>query len=412
MEPKSPEELVSQQHGRATTFDELWQRAQQEIKSQEYALARATLMDILDICQDLPREKRAEVLALGGKIGYWLGDYKGAKDDCNAALQLNPRADDAHITLGKIATNEYFFSKAQGHFATVQKPNSECELALCRLHIRLRNPSKARQHLSSAAGNISASHPEFKLYAAYLNLLEGNTAAAQQALSTSKEISKNPEAAITLAELMVTAGQYSAAQSLLNQLQTIIPANDQIYGLLAQCAFAQGEFQSAEQYAKRALIHNPMNLFAITVQMKAKTRQGEYDDAEELGLRILQLAPEYPLAHANLGDVYFAQGKFDEARSEYKVTQQHTGADTKGSKLRRARMAYMLGNYDEARSGLEQLLNTSDLIYDDAIADLHLIYSMLGLDEERQKLQAKMETRRAYSHRIGTILAQVTNTKA
>jgi len=390
-------------------FEKLWKRAKTLANKLAYGPAQNVLQDILEKCVEISREQRSEVLAFNARISYWTGAYKNAKEDCNTALQLNNTNSTAHIVLGKIALNEFFFSKAQGHFASVDQPNAEAELALCRMHLRLRNITKARSHLTRAGQLISTTHPEYKIYAAYIELLNGKVDhAVSVGHSVVNEIKDTPELGLIVAELFVTAGNFSAAESLLKDLQKYIPANGEIFALLSQCSFLKLEFEKASMEAKRALQINPHNLFAMTVEIKIATRQGRYDEAIEIGQKILKLAPEYALAHANLGDAYFAKGDFNSTKIEYEAADVRNITNTKGAQLRRSRLAYIHGDYQKARELLEHLLDDTNIIYDDAIADLHIVYNVLGMKEEKKKLAAKMETRRAFSHRIDAALAGLT----
>lgn len=390
------------------SFERLLSQAYQKIEEKSYREARRLFQQILKEFPDLKKNEKGRILGLSGKMSYWLGEYFVAKQDLNLALQLNPRNDIANLYLGKIALSEYFFTKAKGYFMSIKRPNAEADLALCRLYIRLRDLPQATQALRQASHSMPASHPEYRLMHAYISLLSGDHASSvRDALNLVKELEHDPDALIILAELLVTAGNYKEAKAILDTLVSLLPGNDQIYGLFAQCSYAAEDYEGALRNAGQALSLNPFNAFAMTVHLKVACRRGEYQTAEALGHRILEQSPEYTLGHTNLGDVYFLQGRYDLARQEYLDANEYMDTKTRGSQLRQARLAFIDKDFSKAKSILEPLTFAQGLYYDDALCDLLMVYDLLEEREKKQDLMDRMEIRKSYSYRIDEMLKRM-----
>ncbi|MEK7523627.1 MAG: hypothetical protein AAB588_01220, partial [Patescibacteria group bacterium] len=138
--------------------------------------------------------------------------------------------------------------------------------------------------------------------------------------------------------------------------------------------------------------------------MKLACRSGNYSSAESLGLQILEDSPEYSLAHANLGDVYFNEGRYELAQVEYEQTQQLMNSETKGAKLRQARMKFIRSDFDGAAEILEKLIEGYHTYYDDAMCDLFLCYERLGDEEKKDDIVDKMQVRRSFYRRTENLL--------
>lgn len=386
-------------------LESLMKKVNSAIDQKKYHDAKFCVQEIFMKFPDLPKKEKSDLLAISAEISYWLGEYAAAKQDGNLALQLNPKNSAAHLVLGKIALAEYFFTKAKGHFMSANDQDPAVQLALCRLYIKLRDIRNARMHLIKASHLLPAGSLEFDLLQNYLAILESNkSVSAKKQGYLIQSFEGNPDCMIILAELYITAGEYAQAKGVLSRLLVVCPENDQVQGLLAQCALAEEDYAGANQSAENALRRNPFNAFALTVSMKVASKYGDYNLAESIGKRILAQSPEYILAHANLGDVYFLQGRYDLAVNEYQAANELMQTETKGSKLRKARLLIMNRDYQAACGILENLLDSQGMFYDDALCDLMLTYSALGEEEKKQELIQRLEMRKIYSRRIERML--------
>jgi len=145
-------------------------------------------------------------------------------------------------------------------------------------------------------------------------------------------------------------------------------------------------------------------VYAKTALVKLAVRSGNYSAAESVGCEILRDSPQYSLGHANLGDVYFIQGRYELAQIEYEQTMELMDSQTKGARLRQARMKYIEGDFASAALILEGLVEGYHTYYDDAMCDLALCYDQIGDEDKKDQLIDKMQIRRSFYHRTEKIL--------
>lgn len=395
-------------------YEEIMMReAYEALKKERYEDAASIFEEILrKFSSTLSDTEKNIIHAELGTIYFWLGDYGAAKQHGEAALMAGDN-DEAYRVLGKIAVAEYQFPKARGYFSKISHDNPARPLGLCLIAIKLRDTGAAESFIREAAKNVSSRDPEFRLCEAYLELLQG---ASKRAVLVTREVvrefsaktRRDPALLLLAAEIFMTAGNYGEAAGLSKNVEEVCHENDQVFALQAHTAYADEEYGAAENSARHAIEINPRNAYAKTVLMKLAVRSGTYAVAEELGKQILSDSPEYSLAHANLGDVYFNQGRYELAQIEYEQTQQLMNADTKGAHLRKARMQFISENFPAAAAILEKLIETQHTYYDDAMCDLLLCYDRMNEEEKKETLMAKMEYRRTFFHRTEKLLREFT----
>ena len=343
-----------------------------------------------------------------GTVYFWLGDLASAKQHAENSLGYGDDNDQAYNILGKIAVAQFQFPKARGYFSKISDENPARPLGLCLVSIRLRDMTGAQSFFREAAGKISPLDPEYCVYEAYLTLLSGGTSAAVTAArELIRKCTKDVTLMLLIAEIFMTAGNYGEAEAAVDVVSKSCPENDMVFAIRAHAAYADENFDAARSYAEEAVRFNPLNAYAKTVLMKLACRTCSYAIAEELGVQIIKDSPEYSLGHANLGDVYFNQERYELAGIEYEQTQQLMNSDTKGARLRKARMKFVEGDYREAAKVLEELIEFHHTYYDDAMCDLALCYDKLGDEEKTKQVLDKMAFRKSFYHRTEKILKQL-----
>ena len=86
---------------------------------------------------------------------------------------------------------------------------------------------------------------------------------------------------------------------------------------LARLSFEQGDAADAKIYAEELIRNFPADPADRQLLAEALVRQGQLRPAEEQILIAKQLAPDDPIVHLNLGQVYFAEKKWPEAQREF-----------------------------------------------------------------------------------------------
>lgn len=336
---------------------------------------------------------------------YAMGDYDGAQQHAERAIQFNGGDDQAHTVLGRIAVSKFNFARAREHFLKIGTTNPARYLGLCLVAVKLRHTTEAANYLREGSAYFSRRDPEYGVLSAYVQLLQGQAKeavmAARQLLST---LPKDIFLLLLVGEIFMTGGQYGEARAVADKVKALAPDNDQLYALKANAEYSEENWTVAESLAQESLRLNPQNAYAQTVMMKCLVRKGDYLGAEELGKDILRRAPEYALGHANLGDVYFVMGQYDLARLEYEQTEELMDSLTKGARLRKARMQFIDGNYVEAAGLLTELIEGYHTYYDDAMCDLLLCYDRLDNKEGVESVLDKMELRKSFYQRTQQLM--------
>lgn len=403
---------VERQGKRSAHLDEVMLREALEKKSKgDFAGAVELFSDYLKrFGEDLEPRDAAVVEADSAELLFWLGDYTSARRHGEKALVH--RNDDAQALsmLGKIALAQYRFREASAYFEKISDDHPARWLGLTSVSIKLRETSQAQHYLAKAQPLVGREDPEYAVYEAYLYLLDGSTevaiSAARNALKLIGEPRRDPSLVLYVAEIFMTAGNYGEALACVDAAAVHTPKNDRVPALRAHAAYAQEHFDEAESHARSAVRLNPANAYAQTILMKVASRRGEYNEAEIIGQEILNSCPQYALGHANLGDLYFMQGRYELAKIEYEQTSELMDSQTKGALLRQARMRFMHGNYSDAAEILERLIGSYHTYYDDAMCDLALCYDALGDAEKKQEVTDKMTFRRTFYHRTEDLLRQ------
>lgn len=405
--PEEANDISAQSSAGAARYEEILMReAYEHIAKMEYEAAVNVFTDILRrSAAALDIKQKSVIYSELGTLFFWLGDYNAAEKYCEDAVAMTGTNDHAYAILGKIAVARFQFPKARGYFSKISADNPARYLGLSLISLRLRDTSGAETFLRDAARLLPPSDVEFLVYRAYLMLLKGDAVnAVSEARGIQPKCKRDPFLSLIIAEIFMTAGNYGEASAAAKATMEHCPNNDLAAAVLAHGAYAEEDFTSADKYARLAIENNPFNAYAKTVLMKLAVRSGNYSLAENIGTQILNDCPEYSLGHANLGDVYFIQGRYDMARLEYEQTLQLMTADTKGARLRQARVQFIKGQYQAAIDILKNIVETYHTYYDDAICDLALCYDKIGDEEKKQNVIEKMRMRRDFYHRTEKLL--------
>lgn len=389
--------------------DVLMREAYEKITRHEYQAAAGIFEDMLRrFSVALEDSQKSLFCSELGTLLFWIGDYEAAKNYCEKALAYGDNNDQAHMILGKIAVAQFQFPLARSHFSEISEENPARHLGLCLVAVKLRDTKYAEFCFQKAGQLIAHTDPEYGVLAAYVRLLGGNPKSAiVEVRGLLPKCEKDPLLLLLIAEIFMTAGNFGEAVAVSKKVSKVCPENDQISAILAHAAYADEDFSAADNNARDAVRLNPKNVYAKTILMKLATRAGSYAIAESIGREILDQSPEYSLGHANLGDVYFNQGRYELAELEYEQTMQFMDSNTKGARLRTARMKFIKEDYRAAAEILEKLIHSHHTYYDDAMCDLGLCYDKLGDEEKKAEVLEKMEMRKSFYKRTEKLLQEL-----
>lgn len=386
--------------------DVLMKEAYEAMRKGQYQASAEIFADILrKFRADLKDTEKSIINCELGTLYFWLGDYESARRHCEDSLAIKNDNDQAHVMLGRIAMSQFQFPVARGHFSRISDGNPAKDIGLCFLAIKMRDTTGVEIFMNRAAKKLPQTDVELRICRTYFALLKGDADfAGKEARALMPKCEKDPFLLGIVGEILMTAGNYGEAIAAAHKILVTCKENDQALALLAHAAYAQENFSVAYNYADEAVRYNPLNAYAKTVLMKVATRDGNYALAESIGTQILSDSREYALGHANLGDVYFVQNRYELAEIEYEQTMELMNSDTKGARLRKARMKFIKEDYEGAAEILEKLTKAYHTYYDDAVCDLLLCYEKLGDEEKKADLMDKAQMRRGFYHRTQQIL--------
>lgn len=407
IQPEQREQANSAQF--ASYEETVFRSAREKVEAGRFEDAARIFSDALGKFENiLSKGQKCALFSETAVLYFWLGDYETARVSAGRALTYDDKSDVALIVLGKLAVAQFKFPLARSFFTKVSADNPFRALGLALVCIKLRDKKGAQSFLGEARGKISPNDPEYRVLAAYLDMLEG---AARPAVLIARELTKkcerDPSLMLLIGEIFMTAGNFGEARAIAEKVHAVCPENDHASALKAHAAYAEQDYGGAEDNAREAVRLNGFNAYAKTILMKCAVREGGYELAESIGLQILADSPEYSLGHANLGDVYFNSGRYELAQLEYGQTAELMDSQTKGALLRSARMKFIEGGYAAAAKMLEELIEGFHTYFDDAMCDLALCYDALGDEENRERVILKMQMRKGIYVRTEKLLKEL-----
>lgn len=113
------------------------------------------------------------------------------------------------------------------------------------------------------------------------------------------------------------AGRLQDAANLCGQILKARPDDARALNLLSMINHQAGNFPAAIELLKRATVADPGNALFQCNLCEMCRQAGRLDEALAAGLRAIEIRPDYPEAHNNLGIVYFDREQYDEAMGCY-----------------------------------------------------------------------------------------------
>ena len=146
--------------------------------------------------------------------------------------------------------------------------------------------------------------------------LEANHESAIRAAETAIEL--DPEladghAAIGLMLIDGTENNLKRAERSLRRALDLDPSLTNAYNWLSNVLQQQGRFEEANAVGERGLLVNPLDPILSLNKSRQLSRQGEYERAERLLLRLIDLPEPSGLAYRGLFQLYIDMGDFDKA---------------------------------------------------------------------------------------------------
>jgi len=115
------------------------------------------------------------------------------------------------------------------------------------------------------------------------------------------------------------------------------------------------DFARREKVLQGYLEQHPRDPWALMIAATDAWHRQDWEPAEELYGRLLEVDPNWVMARNNLGYMAMAQGRFREAEEQFR-TYRYAAPDQANPHDSLGELLVVLGRYDEARSELEEAL--------------------------------------------------------
>ena len=225
-------------------------------------------------------------------------------------------------------------------------PQKNDILLMLAIALRLQDRSSESLTLLSeileSTPSYAAAHQEIGL----VELGRGNKGKAKEALE--KSIALDPSLAIAwknLANLYADQGDEAEAQVAFKKY--IIHSQDHPELVKAAEYIYEGRLGLAEPICRDFLKKEPNNVSAIRMLADIALQVGQYEDAENLLVRCLELAPDFYLARLNYATVLEKLNKHEQALNEIETMLKAQAKDPKVLSLK-ANILVQIGKFDDA----------------------------------------------------------------
>ena len=182
-----------------------------------------------------------------------------------------------------------------------------------------------------------------------------DTDAAVQALHAALELEPGlPASWKLLIELHTAQADQDAALEASNQLLLASSTDPEL--IEAVELFRAGKIGQSEALTRKYLFDNPTNVTAIRLLADIGLKVGVWDDAENLLLRCLELAPDYSLARLSYAQVLSKREKLEAALEQIELLMS-AEPDKPAYLVLRASILVKMGDFDRALPAYEHLLS-------------------------------------------------------
>ncbi len=256
-------------------------------------------------------------------------DLQLALDDIRQAIKLQPNNDTFHVELGDIFYQFNQLKLAEQSYQDALRLNPENVDAINDLGVLYQSKGELDRAIELYTEGIKLEkiNPETAAFCyanrGYLSMEQGKINDALQDYSRSIDLdSKN--AFVYSDRAYLYSAYFNELQLALDDIRQAIklqPNNDTLYYAMGDIFSQFNQLNSAEQSYQDALRLNPENVDAISKMAIIYQDKGEVDRALKLYHNAINLEKINPQTTAfcfeGRGDIYFEQGKFEMALSDY-----------------------------------------------------------------------------------------------
>jgi tetratricopeptide (TPR) repeat protein len=139
-------------------------------------------------------------------------------------------------------------------------------------------------------------------------------------------VGTDPDSSIAstlLARAYNAGGREDEAVEVLESVARLYPTNSNIWVELGRLRLSQEDYPGAEEAFREAAKHGQQELVGSIQMFRALLPQGKFDQARDAIKNVPRRGPLAPLVHKCYGDIYAAQGHYDDAMKSYRASLMH-----------------------------------------------------------------------------------------
>lgn len=218
----------------------------------------------------------------------------------------------------------------------------------------------------------------------------GDLANARVAFETATIV--NPDSLqswLNLAGVLYQLGEHDASIATYQQVAALQPGDSRVLSNLGIIALQERRYEVARDAFARLVQARPEEFGGYVNLGMVRERMGDSAGAEESLRRAVSLAPDEPLARQALGNFYWNEERFPEAREQYIRAVELDSSDVDG----RFNLAMVHLRLEEDDAALPLLQQLSEETPDNGIVwqQLSYIYARKDMGEERRAAQARAD---------------------
>lgn len=251
------------------------------------------------------------------------GDLKGAKENFERALGLNPGYFPAAASLARMDLMEKKPDAARQRFeAVLAKDPKNISALLAIAELRLRSGAKPEEVSDILARAIAASPddpaPRVALITMYLQQKDNNkaVAATRDALAALPE---KPELLDLAGRVMQQTGDTNQALAYYGKLTSLLPGAVPPYLRMAEIQLAAKNKDAARASINKGLTAQPDSLSLHRAMIMLDVEAGRYTEALDRARELQKSHPKDTAGYVLAGDVHVAQKAWTEAANTYRA---------------------------------------------------------------------------------------------
>ncbi len=326
--------------------------------------------------------RAASLEVLGRLLKALRGDgqryYELVAREYAQAVEASPSNVDLRYSLGQIQQQAGRFSDALINYQQAMSgPGMEvlCRYAMAKCFLDqggVTNATSAVRELEEAA------------IAARRTPVDPTVWAARPRDENEEHRAPDVEISLLLAKAYQQAGQLDRAQAVMQQIRQVLPMQETVYPSAMPALVQQAAVPTGLQEHMQLVKHYRANK--------------QVEMAIEILKKVCAMAPQEPMPHAELGDIYISWGMLDEGLSELRTQVElhlRSGQTAEAARAlqRIAAIYWDMGNHEESISAFRQVIQ---LIPDDMQARMEMVQYCLQAGRREEATQHQSVIARHY----------------